>query len=53
MTHVHINQIANHGLSSLLELKFNEVYNKNNLMLRIAEKREGTNDTGDYSLFKR
>gem|GEM_PF-5257500 len=52
MTRVHINQVANHGLSSSLELKFNEVYNKDNLMLRIAEKREGTNDTGDYSLFK-
>ena len=53
MTYVHINQVANHGLSILLELKFNEIYNKNNLMLRIAEKREGTNDPGDYILFKR
>ena len=33
LTHARINQVANQGLSILLELKFNEVYNRDNLIL--------------------
>ena len=37
LTHARINQVANQGLSILLELKFNEVYNKDNLILELQK----------------
>lgn len=37
LTHARINQVANQGLSILLELKFNEVYNRDNLILELQK----------------
>ena len=37
LTHARINQVANQGLSILLELKFNEVYNRENLILELQK----------------
>lgn len=37
LTHAPINQVANQGLSILLELKFNEVYNRDNLILELQK----------------
>lgn len=37
LTHACINQVANQGLSILLELKFNEVYNRDNLILELQK----------------
>ena len=37
LTHALINQVANQGLSILLELKFNEVYNRDNLILELQK----------------
>ena len=37
LTHARINQVANQGLSILLELKFNEVHNRDNLILELQK----------------
>ena len=37
LTHARINQVANQGLSILLELKFNDVYNRDNLILELQK----------------
>lgn len=37
LTHARINQVANQGLSILLELKFNEVYNRDKLILELQK----------------
>lgn len=37
LTHARINQVANQGLSISLELKFNEVYNRDNLILELQK----------------
>ncbi len=37
LTHARINQVANQGLSILLELKFNEIYNRDNLILELQK----------------
>lgn len=37
LTHARINQVANQGLSILLELKFNEFYNRDNLILELQK----------------
>lgn len=37
LTHARINQVTNQGLSILLELKFNEVYNRDNLILELQK----------------
>lgn len=37
LTHARINQVAKQGLSILLELKFNEVYNRDNLILELQK----------------
>ena len=37
LTHARIIQVANQGLSILLELKFNEVYNRDNLILELQK----------------
>ena len=39
LTHARINQVANQGLSILLELKFNEIYNRDNLILELQKNR--------------
>lgn len=37
LTHARINQVANQGLSILLELKFDEFYNRDNLILELQK----------------
>ena len=37
LTHARIIQVANQGLSILLELKFNEFYNRDNLILELQK----------------